>query len=798
MRKRNRHGTGRRRIGIWVARATFVGLAGPVATIPVRAAEQSSALDAVDGDAIVVMARRREERAQDVPIAISVFGGAALDRKNIYTLDQLKRQAPSLQIIGTNPRNTNINIRGLGANVGLQNDGLENGVGVYIDDVYYARTGQAVFDLVDLDRIELLRGPQGTLFGKNTTGGAISIYTKAPSSFKPELRADASVGSFGYYQLRDVANLPLVDDQLAVRLAMTQTAHNGWVRNQTLGGRRINDYNSVTVRGQIFARFGEATTLRVIGDYADQHEDGFAAVGVELVNQYRADGTLRPNSYLDRVSRFPGFNVPPFDPSARNVYLNRLASVKMTQAGGSAKLESDLGPVALTSITAYRTWNWSPRNDADGTSLDLLAAAQSSSRQRQFTQEVRLASQGKNSVDYVLGGFYLHQSLDSDNLTAYGSDAPAFLFGISPSAATNALRRIALDGFGVRGLSRLRLKSYAAFGQATWNISPSLNLTGGLRYTKETKDGTFQQSIASAASLAGLTGAEQATVQALRASFGTARSYAASTSESRLSGSLTLGYKPAQDVLLYGTFARGFKSGGLTLTNVAPGTPVVIDPETVTHYEVGVKSGPADGRWTLNVAGFWTIDANYQATQFDPDRITTYVSNVGKVRVRGVEVEGRVKPLARLDLYASGTYLDATYLDFVNAPCPIEQFPAPSCNLSGRPLAGAPKWAFAAGGDYRADIGGGKEAFLGIDYSYQSGAYNLSNDAPSSWIAGYGLVNARAGIRFGERIDLSVWARNLFDKQYLVTRTTAGFNTGLIQGLVGEPRSIGATLRLTL
>ena len=729
-----------------------------------------------------------------MPISLSVFGGDFIEKQNLHTIDQLQRLAPSLMVIGNNPRNMNINIRGLGTNIGMTSDGLDNGVGVYIDDVYYARTGQAMFDLVDLERIEVLRGPQGTLFGKNTTGGAISVYTRKPD-FTPELKIDTSVANYGYYQVRASANAPLIDDRLAARVSAAKTTHDGYVKNAFLDNKKINDYDNFSVRGQVLAKIGDDTTLHLSADYGEQEENGFAPVPVSLVSQYLPDGSVRPNSYLDRVSRFPGYTQPNFDPFKRKAYLNTLAQVKMTEGGGSVRLETPIGSNTLTSITAYRFWDWDPRNDGDTVTLDVMTAAQAVSEQRQFTQEIRLASPGDETIDYVVGVFYLDQRLDSDSITAYGPDAPTFLLGTTADPVVENLRQIALNGYALTSESELDLKSYAAFGQATWNISDALSLTGGLRYTDEKKRGTFDQIVAAGSDISGLGRDDQDFVLALRSSFGGANAYPASTDENEISGSLNLSYKITDDALVYATYARGFKSGGITLTNIGPQVPKVIDPESIDHFEIGLKFSAPSRLWSLNTAVFRTTVNDYQATLFDLDRITTYVSNAGKVRSQGIEVEGTFSPLDGLSTYASVTYLDAEYSSFKNAPCAIEYFPRQSCDLSGEQLSGTPEWAVSTGAEYRHNVGDSSELYVGIDYSYRSEIFTLANNAPSSLVAGYGLVNARLGVLFGDNLELSLWSKNLLDKEYLSSVVAGGFNTGLTSGFPGEPRTIGLSAR---
>ena len=432
-----------------------VGAASAVAAEPVAVA--ADAADA--GSDVVVTARRREERAQDVPIALSVVGSEALERTGNFTLGQVQQLVPSLQVFSFNPRNTNINIRGLGSNVALTNDGLENGVGIYIDNVFYGRVGQSQFDLVDLDRIEVLRGPQGTLFGKNTTAGAINITTRAPS-FEPEFSGEATLGDWGYHQVRGSISAPLVADTVAFRLSMADTHRDGFLYNVTTG-RRAQDYDNFSVRGQLLIKPTEAIAIKLIGDYAKQEQDFVLNVFANYFGAYD-NGAPIPNNFRDRVARL-GYTPLPIDPFARRGESDAHYQADMRSYGVSGQVVWDLGPAALTSITAYRWWDWDPANDGDNTGLPVITKAQQANRQRQFSQEVRLGSTGSNTVDYTLGGYYFWQLVRGYGATAYGSAAANWNLPAVPAVIGDA----ALNGFESDSTSTPETKSLAAFGQAT-------------------------------------------------------------------------------------------------------------------------------------------------------------------------------------------------------------------------------------------------------------------------------------------------------------------------------------------
>jgi iron complex outermembrane receptor protein len=742
--------------------------------------------------AIVVTARRRLERAQDVPIALSVTSGTTLEQRGINNLLQLKQQVPSFSVLSLNPRNTNFTIRGLGSNVAVGNDGLENGVGIYVDDVYLARPGQTVFDFFDVDRIEVLRGPQGTLFGKNTTAGAVSITSRAPA-FEPSLSGDVSLGNYGYAQVRAAANVPLIDDKAALRVSATLTRRDGLFHNVRTG-RNLHNQNNEGIRAQLLLKPTERFSLTLSGDYGHVDQRCCFNIAAGYVTQ-RVDGTPLPNSFADRAARL-GYTPLPADPYARRTDINSKIRVLMEQGGGSARGELDLGAAAITSITAYRFWSWKPQNDSDNSGLNVLRYASTANEQRQFSQELRLASTGDRRFSYIIGGYYFWQRIRGVTDNIYGPDAPRWVL---PAATPAAVANAALDGLHLRGVAVPVTHSYAAFGQTSWKATDALTFTLGLRYTHEKKTGTYSQAPIAGVDLSTLSASVATAARALRNNVAPVSSYGARTSENNLSLTANIAYKVGRDALLYATYSRGFKSGGLNLANLGPGIGAAIDPEKVAHYEVGAKTQWLDGALTANFAGFWTEVKDYQTTLVDTDRALTYLANAGKVRSRGVEADFQARPVDALSLYASGVWLDASYVSYPNASCPVEYFgltAIKSCDLSGRRLPGAPKWTVSGGGELRQPVGDALEAYAATDVSYRSTFNTTTNLAPSTVIRGYALVDGRIGLRdTAAGWDVSLWARNLFDKKYFGLLSQAQFNSGQITAQVGDPRTWGVTLR---
>ena len=784
-----------------LAPAFFAAPAYAAEDAAVPATDAAALAEGAEGGSpiIVTASRRRDENVQDVPVAITVVSAEALERRGDYTLGAIQQQVPSLQVITFNPRNTNINIRGLGSNVSLTNDGLENGVGFYIDNVYYGRVGLAQFDLVDLQGIEVLRGPQGTLFGKNTTSGVINVTSKKPT-FDPELSAEASIGNYGFYQVRASASGGLVKDLLAVRLSGAISENDGFLWNKTTQTRAQN-YSNQSIRGQLLFTPDPDFEVRIIGDYAKQKQDYVLNVFAASHTTY-ADGTTIANNFEQRAARFAGYTLPSFNAFDRVGEADSHYQSNMAGYGVSGQVDWNLGGAALTSITAYRWWDWNPANDGDSTSLPIVTKAQQANRQRQFSQEIRLASKSGGTFDYVIGGYYFWQIVRGYGATRYGSAAALWNLPTVNQTIANA----ALDGFEANSTSDPTTKTLAAFGQTDWHITDALTLTTGLRFTHEKKSGSYNQYWVDGADLSGFSTAQVAAINAIRTQFNPVTSYATSFTDNSLSGLVTLNWKVAHDVSVYGSYARGNKSGGLNLTSLPTGVDPDVKPEKVDAFELGLKSQFLDRRATFNAAAFWTEISDYQTTITEQlaTSVTSrqYIANIPKVRSRGIEGELSVAATDYLSFNASGTYTDATYITYKNAPQATERLNLGAIqDLSGERLPGVPKWAWTLGADFNHGLTslGGKDVSLyaHADYAYRS-TYNTSA-SNSAWaqVPGYGLANGRIGLRTDDGIwDFSIWAKNLFDKDYFIALGTA--NTGAVTAQLGEPRTFGATLRTKL
>nr|WP_314436478.1 TonB-dependent receptor [uncultured Brevundimonas sp.] len=741
---------------------------------------------------IVVTARRRDERAQDVPIALTVVNEELLDRTGAYNVGQVTQLAPSVQLLTSNPRNTAITIRGLGASYGLANDGLEQGVGIYVDQVYYGRPATATLDFVDLDRIEILRGPQGTLFGKNTTAGALNITTQSPS-FTPEGRAELSFGDYGFLQAKATFSGPIIDDKVAARFSIVSTRRDGSLDNATVGGKQ-NSQDAISLRGQLLFQPTDQLRVRLFADYADLTPDCCTQVFV-TVGQ-----TLKP-----AAQQFPALAAGRgYTPASTNPY-DRIADVDSAiqadqiHRGVSAIVDYDFGWASLTSVSAWRAWDWGPKNDRDYTALDITRQSANPSWQDQWSQELRLSSNGSNRIDWTIGLYAFHQAVETHGVTEYGKDAVYWLIGPNLPNVPDAL----LDGYKVFNDSRIETDSYAVFGQLTWNVTERLHLTPGLRYTKEDKSGWYQ-----AATTGGLATTDAALITR-RLGIARPQAYDASLSDDDLSGQVSLSYDFSDDVLTYASVARGYKSGGINMAgipNLPNGQPsltnAVVKPEVVTTWELGLKTQAFDRRVTANLAAYRTDVEDYQANVVDsgPGALRGYLANADKVVIQGVELDAFARPNQNLDLYANAAWTDAKYDAFTNGPCPLELIGSTTvaCDLSGKKLPGVSPWAASAGAELHGQggfLGLPGEFYGGADASYRSSYNSDASVSRYTRIDSYAILNLRAGFRAENGWEAFVWVKNALDENYLQFVSVQSGNSGLVIGNPGDPRTVGITLR---
>jgi len=733
-----------------------------------------------DVQEVVVTARRKKERAQDVPIPMTVLSGAALDAEGIHSVQELQQKLPSTNVVVNSPRMSSYSIRGVGATT-IANEGLESSTGLYLDGVYLAKTGMAIVDLNDIEQVELLRGPQGTLFGKNTTTGAFNFTTRKPT-FTPEFTSDLTVGNYQTYEFRGSASGPLVDDKLAGRLTAYKVGHDGYIDDPATG-KSPNARNREGFRGQLLGLPTDDLSIRVIAEYhKDDYPQGFAPTLYSVPSNA---------TFFNRLAqlRAAGYNAMPVstDPYARSVTATHRDQNTEQKA---LTLQADWalgGGYDLTSITAYRGWDFTPNNDSDFMNLNIALCCGMGDRQKQFSQEVRVSSPKGREVETTAGLYYFWQGQRAYTETVYGNDATLISIWYGLPLATAQARYV---GRTSRVDSELRTNSFAGFTQSDWHVTDTVTLTGGLRETYE------QKSIDLTRDLGG-TSATLVNVQ----------SVSNNIDNWNLSGTLAVNYKPVEALTLFGSYAKGAKSA--TLSN-APRAGValnadelVVKPEKVNDFEAGFKSQFLDRRLQVNGTLFYSLIQDYQTNVANIDPSTNQaglrLSNAGWVRSRGAEVEINAQVTPKLSLGATGAFNDAVFLSFHNAPCSsdIPNAATATCDLTGRPLMAASRWTGNLSLNYVEPIVDGIDGYINASYTYRSGYYGSADLSTYGWIEGYGVTNLRVGTRIENgAADVSLWARNLFDTNYYTAMGTTV--NGAWFGYVGDPLTVGLTARFKI
>lgn len=741
---------------------------------------------------VLVTSRRRVETVQEIPIAISVVRGGLVADAGAFNVNRVKELVPAVQLYSSNPRNTTLNIRGVGSTFGLTNDGIDPGVGFYVDGVYYARPAATTLDFIDIERIEVLRGPQGTLFGKNTTAGAFNIVTRAPS-FTPGGTFELSYGNYGYIQAKSSITGPL-GKKFAGRLSFSGTQRDGLIYNVATQ-RYVNTLNNLGFRGQLLFTPTDNIRLTLAGDVSEQHPDGYAQVVAGVAPTLRASYRQFRQITADLNYTLPSENA--FD---RLIDHNTTWRSGNELGGVSLNADIKLGKGTLTSTTAWRYWNWDPSNDRDFTGLSALSLSQATSKHEQWSQEIRYAGDFSSWLSGVFGVFVLGQDLNTDPVHIEESGADQWRF--SQSSTSELWKTPGLfEGFGIKTTSRLQSLGAALFGQVDWAITKRLHLLPGIRYNYDKKDLNYKRE-----TYGGLQTTDPALV-ALKNAVYTNQAFITNAEESNLSGQLTLAFKAAKWFNTFATYSNSYKPVGVNLGGLPTASgEVLIDlarikPEYVTHWEVGVKSTPTQNS-TLNLTYHNTdikdYQTNVQTAEVGVNR--GYLANAERVRVYGLEVDASARFTKFLSFYGALTYTEGKYVTFTNAPVPLEETGGPSAfkDISGGSLPGISKWAGSLGGELTQS---GKffsrkgSYFLAFDTYYRSKF--SSSPSPSAYlnVEGYALLNGRIGFRATEGLSVFVWARNLLDKNYFEQLLPAAGNAGHYAAVLGDQRTFGVTLR---
>ncbi len=742
---------------------------------------------------VIISSRRRQESAQEVPIPISIIRGSTAEDAGAFNVNRLKELVPTVQLYVSNARNTTLNIRGLGSTYGLTNDGIDPGVGFYVDGVYYARPAATALDFIDIDRIEVLRGPQGTLFGKNTTAGAFNITTRG-ASFTPGANAELSYGNYGFVQAKASLTGPLTK-KLAARLSFTGTQRNGLFYNVHTQ-LPINDINNIGVRGQFLYTPTDNVKITLIGDISDQKPNGYGWPVAGVVPTQRAAYRQFNNIIADL-----GYTLPYKSAFERKLDLDTPSKADNQLGGVSVNADIKIGNGTLTSTSAWRYWKWTPLNDRDYIGLPVFTISSGNSAHDQWSQEIRYSGKISSKLSGVVGVFGLWQDLKSDPVQTEEAGSAQWRFAqstTSPLWQTPGL----FDNFGIRTTNRIRSTSLAVFAQADWIITDKLHFLPGVRYNYDKKVVDYNR-----VTYGGLQTTDAALL-ALKRLVYTDQAFNTNYDQGNFSGQASLQYKANSKLNAYATYSIGYKPigvnvGGLPTANGQTLTELAnVKPEYVDHKEFGIKTKPSVNS-ILNLT-FYRSDIRDFQTQVqtpEPGVNRGYLANAEKVRVQGAELDGSIR-FTKLNLNAAVAYTDGKYVRFTNAPVPLEEVGGAQAfkDISGGELPGISKWSGSVGGE--AHTGGNflglkGNYFLAVDVFYRSKF--SSSPSPSKYlnIDGYSLTNGRLGFRGSNGLSFFGWARNIFNKNYYEMLLAAPGSYGQYAGIVGDQRMYGVTIRYT-
>ncbi len=768
---------------------TVVDSAGPNVEQPPVAAPALQ-----PGDRVIVTARRVEEDVQDVPIPVAVLSADFLSETGALNVGKLNQLVPSVQFYSTNPRNTQINIRGLGAPFGLTNDGIEQGVGLYVDGVYFARPASAVMDFIDIERVEVLRGPQGTLYGKNTTSGAINVTTRAPE-FTPSTDVELSYGNLGYFQAKATTTGPLTDT-LAYRVSFSGTQRDGVLWN-TATQDDLNDISNIGARAQLLWRPSDTLDVKLSADNTVQRPEGYAQVFAGVVP------TQRPlNRQYAAQAAYYNYAPPSLNPFDRITDLDTPHRSNSDLGGVALNVDWDVAGGTLTAISAWRYWLWDPSNDRDFLGLPIRTLSQNPSKSYQWSQELRYAGDLGANLNYVVGAFWFNQVTKTLGREEQGSAAWRWL--ANPTAANQALGLAgALTGYGQRAQIRSDHTSAAVFGQLEWQVTDKLRIIPGLRVNFDEKEGFYRTQ-----TYGGTQYADGTPGKALQLSILTPLAYESAGEDDNVSGQLTVAYDVADNVHAYATYSTAFKTFGLNNNGIpldANNQPIVslasIKPEDTKHIEIGFKTEPLPGV-VANITAYHTQVNDYQVSVASNQSGTLrgYLANAEEVLVQGVEFDGSWRVNDNFSLYGNLAYTDAKYERFTEAPPALEDSGGAigTVDASGTRLPGVSLWAASFGGEYKLTGEFAKrqgEYFVGVDASYRSEFSSSPTESDYLNIDGYTLVNIRAGFRGDDGWDFYGWSRNALDEDYFEMLNAGGSSSGYYAGLLGDPRTYGVTLK---
>ena len=798
---------------IYLLMAAFCGL--PFSQVATRAEEGEEEADLLVLEEFFVTATKRERIAQEVPIALTPYSETQLDYSGVNDIRDLTAVSPSLFLVTSQAESTGVSARIRGVGTTGDNPGFESAVGVFIDGVYRNRNNVALTELGEVERIEVLRGPQGTLFGRNTLMGLINVITKGPS-FEPSGYGKIGYGSYGEFRLEGGFGGGLIDDTLAGRVDAVFTKRDGFLED-IASGKDYNDRNRMLIRGQLLFKPNELSKVRIIADYADRNEQCCAGV------------TLVPGPTLGLIQAMGGTLLgDPFDRKA-SVNPNRDYNEDVVEWGLSSEITVKTSVASITSLTAYRDWDAGRGQDIDYINLDIGYRDRDSYFQgfETFTQELRAETQTE-WANWLVGLFYISEDLDYRDALRFGAAYEGYANGLASGNPMSGFYssltglppgQVFPEGDGVVEDRFLQnAESWALFTHNTFDLGENLEITLGVRYTEERKDLEadlrVRNNACSMPFLANLGGAVAAglvppqaapTITALACvpflNPFLDGNYTDSREEEKWSSTISAAYHLSDDDMLFAGYSRGFKAGGYTLDRANLGNPLLgnvpstsdfeFDEEVVDSFEFGGKFGLLDQRATFNAGLFYVDLKDFQLITFTGTNFIT--ENIEKVVAKGIELETTALLSNGLMVRGGVTYADTKYGSDISNE-----------NLAGRQLTNAPKWTFTGAVTYELNLSDSWRAFAHLDMRYMS-SYNTGSDLDVEKLQeSFAVFNGRIGLaQLKGDWQLELWAKNLFDKDHIQVAFDAplqGSGTGpgstqTFAAFLGNPRTLGVSLK---
>lgn len=782
---------------------------------PIGAVAQAPTDSTTVEDVVVTSATNADNQAtalQSKPVAATIITRDQIRAAQIDNLEQARKLVPSLVIKQTSPQNLTYNVRGIGNSDASDLSSIFNGVPIYVDGVYFARPGAWTTDVPDLVGIQVLKGPQSTKGGWDSTGGAVHISTAMPS-FEPESKLAISYGTYNHVQLKGSLTGAIAgSDKAAFRLSIYGVDRDGY-SSSTTTGKRYNDWHDKGVRAQLLLQPDNDLTARVIVDYSYANTANSLFLPNGAVTRY-ANGAAFPNNFFVRAAKV-GYAPSSFD--ALSHYATDIAAQsfyeRVDSYGGSADIRYNLNGYLLSSLTAFRQYGFNQNQTGNSQiNVDTHRVLNPVTSAQSFQEELKISTPPGEAIEATAGLFYYREQFRLWYSLGYGSQAGVW-FGNPTTVEQTLVDKTALDWLNRNSYANVQTNSIAAFSHATWHVTPNLDISAGLRYSYTAKSAAATGQVYGQ-SLDGLTANQQLQAATLRSNqLGPPYYYySAATHEGLPSGLISVAYKFSPDVLGYATYSHGVRPGGPNIAFAAANLPVGAKPtvkaEELDNFEIGIKSEFFDQRLLANLAAFWIVDRNYITNVAELSSsggtATRFLSNAKRAISRGIEADVRAQPIEGLNLYGSATFNDAYFDSFKSAPCPVEVSNLyVTCDFTGKRLSIVPRWSFSVGGEYKRPIGATLPlldkpllGFVGGDFNWQSTVYSETSDSIYSIIHPYGILNLHVGVQSNDEAwRLVGWIHNALDQKYYTNQQSAlQVGAGLVSGTVGAPLMAGVTL----